>query len=574
MIARLAPIARNRNHWGGADFERESARSFDSRAERPNSNSPSDSVFRRSALAGRVAALRGWRRHGLAVLLGALAALALPPFHVVPLLMVALVGLVWLLDGLRRPLRGGFAVGWWFALGFFSLGQYWIANALLIDAAAFGWMVPFAVFGLSAFLALIPGAATAVAGLLWRPGHPARVLLLAVLWLGAEWLRQWVATGFPWNMAATVWTPWPAMLQVTSVIGALGLGGLTVAALAAPAVLADSTRPRIKGVVMAVAVLALAAPAGWGAWRLATVDPGPGPGVTVRLVQPNLSQGEKMDGALRDVALMDHIAMSRRAGFEAVDIVVWPETAVGFPLNLDAQRRAMASEAAPTDGVLITGAPRLLPETADQPLRFWNSLFILRPNGAIVDIYDKAHLVPFGEYVPFGDLLPVQKVTPGRVDFSFGDGIRTLRGAGLPPVSPLICYEVIFPGTVVDAADRPAWMVNITNDGWYGISPGPYQHFATARMRAVEEGLPLVRVANTGISAVVDALGRVQARLELGTRGVVDAPLPGALAPTPFARLGAAPTLTGALVLGGLALVAMRRRSGPATPGRAAPTHG
>lgn len=525
-------------------------------------------------LAGRVAALRGWRRHALAALLGALAALAMPPFHVVPLLLVALVGLVWLLDGVRRPLRGGFAAGWWFALGFFSLGQYWIANALLIDAASFGWMVPFAIFGLSAVLALFLGTATALAGLAWRPGHPARVLLLAVLWLGAEWLRQWVATGFPWNMAGTVWTPWPAMLQAASVIGTLGLGGLTVAALAAPAVLADAVRGRVKAAVLAVAALALILPAGWGVWRLATVDPGDGPGVTVRLVQPNLSQAEKMDGALRDVALMDHIAMSRRAGFEAADIVVWPETAVGFPLNLDAQRRAMAAEAAPPGGVLITGAPRLLLETADQPLRFWNSLFVLRTDGAILDVYDKAHLVPFGEYVPFGDYLPVQKVTPGRVDFSFGEGIRTLRGAGLPPVSPLICYEVIFPGKVVDADDRPAWMVNITNDGWYGISPGPYQHFATARLRAVEEGLPLVRVANTGISAVIDALGRVEARLDLGTRGVVDAPLPAALAPTPFARLGAGPPLIGALLLGGVALLAMRRRPVPGGLERGIPTQG
>ncbi len=514
-------------------------------------------------LASRVATLRGWHRHGLAVLLGALGALALPPFHVVPLLSVALVGLVWLLDGTRRPLVGGFAAGWWFGFGFFALGLHWIANALLVDAARFGWMIPFAVGGLGAVLALFLGAATAVAGRAWRPGHPARVLILTAIWVAAEWLRQWVATGFPWNMLATVWMPLDAMLQPASVIGALGLGGLTVLALAAPAVLADPVRARFKAAVVVAAVLALAVPAGWGAWRLATVDPGPGPGVMLRLVQPNLSQAEKMNPSLRDVALMDHIALSRRSGFEAADVVIWPETAAGFPLNLDAERRGMAGAAAPPGGVLITGAPRLDPGSASVPLRFWNSLYVVRPDGTPADIYDKAHLVPFGEYVPFGAYLPVQKVTPGRVDFSFGPGVRTVRVTGLPPVSPLICYEVIFPGHVVDADDRPAWMVNITNDGWYGISPGPYQHFATARLRAVEEGLPLARVANTGISAVVDALGRVTARLDLDARGLVDAPLPAALPPTPFARLGAGPALAGALVLGLAALAWGRRTPAP-----------
>jgi len=262
---------------------------------------------------------------------------------------------------------------------------------------------------------------------------------------------------------------------------------------------------------------------------------------------------------------MDHIALSRRAGFDAVDVVIWQETAAAFALNLDGERRAMAAAAAPPGGLMIAGAPRLDPGSNAAPLRVWNSLYLLRPDGTPADIYDKAHLVPFGEYVPFGDILPVQKITPGRVDFSFGDGIRTVRVDGLPPVSPLICYEVIFPGKVVDADDRPAWMVNVTNDGWYGISPGPYQHFATARLRTIEEGLPLARVANTGISGVIDALGRVTARLDLGTRGIVDAPLPAALPPTAFARYGAVLPLSGALVLGLIALAWLRpgRRAGP-----------
>nr|WP_246423475.1 apolipoprotein N-acyltransferase [Roseospira goensis] len=482
--------------------------------------------------------MRGARRHGVALGLGMLAAFALPPVHAVPLLLVALVGLVWLLDGVVRRHRGSFAVGWWFGLGHFAVGIHWIANALLVDAAAFGWMIPFAVLGLGGVLALFTGAATWLAGLIWRPGRPGRVLALAVAWLLAEWLRMWVATGFPWNMAATVWMPWPAMLQSASVVGALGLGGLTVYALTAPAVLADPGGGRVKTAVLVLAALALAVPAGWGAWRLATVDVGVVEGVRLRLVQPNLSQAEKINPDLRHVNLMDHVALTREAaGFDGLTAVIWPETASAFPLNADLGRRVLVADAAPTGGVLITGAPRIT-APGETPFQVWNSLYAIRPDGSLAGLYDKAHLVPFGEYVPFGDILPIQKITPGRVDFSFGEGPRTLRLPALPPVSPLICYEVIFPGAVVDAADRPAWMVNLTNDGWYGLSPGPFQHFATARLRAVEEGLPLVRVANTGISGIVDPLGRVTGRLDLGTRGVLDGALPVALPPTIFAQTG------------------------------------
>jgi len=493
-------------------------------------------------LAGWVAGLAGWRRHAMACGLGALGALALPPFHWIPLLAAALTGLVWLMDGIRRPLRGGFAAGWWFGLGYFAVGIHWIAYALLVDAAAFGWMIPFAILGLSAVLALFMGTGTALAARVWQRSRPpegrqparwaGRVVVLAAAWVLAEWLRMWIATGFPWNMVATVWMPIPAALQSVSVIGALGLSGLTVLVLAAPALLADP-RPlwRSAGLV-AGAVLLLALPAGWGAWRLATVEPGTVEGVRLRLVQPNLSQADKWDPSRRELNLIDQIALSRSPGFESVTHVIWSETASAFPLNADIGKRFMAADAAPIGGLLITGAPRIT-APGQEPFQVWNSLMAITPTGEIVATYDKAHLVPFGEYVPFSDILPIQKITPGRVDFTPGPGPRTLHLDSAPPVSPLICYEVIFPGAVTDPNDRPAWIVNLTNDGWYGLSPGPYQHFASARLRAIEEGLPLVRAANTGISGVIDPLGRVTAHLDLGTRGFLDAALPEAL-PKPF----------------------------------------
>ncbi|MQX35783.1 apolipoprotein N-acyltransferase [Roseospira navarrensis] len=517
-------------------------------------------------LAAAVAGLRGWRRRGLAVALGALGALALPPFHAVPLLAVALVGLVWLLDGIEsdprgRPRRTYFGTGWWFGLGFFVVGIHWIAHALLVDAATFGWMIPFAVGGLSAVLALFSGAGTLLAGLAWRPGAAGRIIALAAGWMLAEWLRMWVATGFPWNMAATVWMPLEPVLQSASLIGALGLSGLTVLVLAAPALLGDTRPPGRSAALLAGAAALLALPSGWGAWRLATVDPGAVEGVRLRLVQPNLSQQQKWDGNLRDLNLVEHVALSRAPGFEDITHVIWPETASAFALNADVPRRFVAADGVPPGGLLLTGAPRITPP-GQEPFQVWNSLMAITAEGRLLATSDKFHLVPFGEYVPFGDILPVQKITPGRVDFSFGTGPLTLRLPDTPPVSPLICYEVIFPGAVVDAADRPAWMVNLTNDGWYGLSPGPYQHFATARLRAVEEGLPLVRVANTGISGVVDPLGRVTARQDLGTRGVVDAALPGALPPTLFARAGnALPAGLGGLIWLVLVLAARGRRS-------------
>jgi apolipoprotein N-acyltransferase len=235
--------------------------------------------------------------------------------------------------------------------------------------------------------------------------------------------------------------------------------------------------------------------------------------------------------------LYEQVLLSRAPGWEKATHVIWSETAATWPVDRaeDGVVRNLVAQAVPPGGWLITGAPRQSPQGA--PLRIWNSVVALSAAGEIAAIYDKAHLVPFGEYVPFAGVLPVAKLTHGRVDFSAGPGLETERLPRTPAYSPLVCYEVIFPGAVV-AADRPDWLLNVTNDAWFGLSAGPHQHFASAVLRSVEEGLPLVRAANTGISAVVDPYGRVVARLDLGRRGVLDAPLPLPLPPTWFARWG------------------------------------
>ncbi len=286
----------------------------------------------------------------------------------------------------------------------------------------------------------------------------------------------------------------------------------------------------------ALGVLALA----WagGAIRLFVAGPGEYvPGVRLRLVQPNIAQSEKWDPELRARNFMAQLRMGSLPADRPPTHVIWAESAVPFFLAEHAEALALIGASTPKNGLTIAGAVRRSPP--DQPPQVWNSMIAVDSDGQVVGTYDKSHLVPFGEYVPFRQILGISSVAGGSTDFSPGRGIATEILKGLPPLSALICYEVIFPAEVADRRNRPQWLLNLTNDGWYGNSTGPYQHLAAARMRAVEEGLPLVRVANTGISAVVDAYGRVVDHLPLGAQGILDSDLPEALpAPTPYGRWG------------------------------------
>ncbi|NNG03457.1 MAG: apolipoprotein N-acyltransferase [Inquilinus sp.] len=519
--------------------------------------SPTGVGVRLAALAASLRRLSGWRRWAVAFGFGAVATLALPPVYATPLLLVAFPGLLWLLGGAHGA-RAAFAVGWWFGLGFFVTSLYWIAFALAVDLASFFWMIPFAVVGLPALLALFVGAATAVLGRLRLAGVP-QVLAFAVLWALAEWLRGTLFTGFPWQLIGYGWGGWAGPLQAVSLIGVYGLGLLTVLTAALPvAAIRDDGRWSPAGLAAGALTLAvLVALGGWGAARLGGAGDETVPGVVLRLVQPNIDQRDKWDRDQLPHLFALHLELSRQPGPRQPTHIIWPETAVSWPLDGEPAIREAIASAVPPGGLIVTGAPRVERE----PLRVWNSLSAIDETGAVVGTYDKFHLVPFGEYVPLRGILPIEKITPGRLDFSAGTGPRTLALPGLPPVSPLICYEVIFPGAVSAGgaeATRPAWLLNLTNDAWYGITAGPHQHFAIARTRAVEEGVPLVRVATTGISGVVDPYGRVTARLDLGRRGVVDADLPRALdGATPFARWGNGLFL---LAIGGLALAALGSR--------------
>jgi apolipoprotein N-acyltransferase len=332
-------------------------------------------------------------------------------------------------------------------------------------------------------------------------------------------------TGFPWNLAGYGWAFSDWASQSVAWIGIYGLTALTVLAAALPSVLVGGSRGDRRA--LAAVWLIFAAMVCAGGWRLHGAEAGDVPGVRLRIVQANISQHHKWDPALQMQGMERYMALSVQLGLKDITYVIWPETAVPYVLSENSTLGSILAQAVPPGGVLLTGTMRA--EGQDETFRIWNSLVALNDKGAWLAWYDKHKLVPFGEFVPLRSVLPVEKITHGNVDFSAGPGPRTLTAGSAPPFSPLICYEAIFPEAAADAGQRPGWLLNVTNDAWFGISSGPYQHLAMARFRAIEQGVPLVRAANTGISVVTDAYGRVLAELPLGTQGVLDHALPRAL---------------------------------------------
>lgn len=509
------------------------------------------------------------RRALYAFVLGGLAAFAMPPAGFFPVLFAAYPGLI-LLWRASASARQAFAVGWCFAFGFHLIGLYWISFALFTDIAQFWWALPLSAAGLPVVLGVYGG----LAGLAYRWLRPRGLLApvaFALVWTAAELLRGWAFTGFPWNLPAYAWEHVAILRQSMALFGAYGLSLVTAVLASAPVLLFIDEIPRRAALRGLAAAAALAATlAGWGAWRLAGASDEMVADVRLRLVQPNIPQTLKWAPGQRRENFVNQLELTAQPSDQPPTLVLWAETAAPFFLTREPQARSMLAASLPVgaQGALI-GAPAPGPSPAPDappggPALFHNGMTVLDRDGAVIGHYEKHHLVPFGEYMPLRRFVPVGAIAGGGGEYAPGPGPRTLSIPGAPPVSPLICYEAIFPGAAVDdaGAERPQWLFNLTNDAWYGHSAGPHQHMAISAARAIEEGLPLVRVANTGISAVVDAYGRTVASLPLGVRGALDSGLP---IPTPeptfYARWRGLPLYLAIFAMTGLCIICRRERN-------------
>jgi len=478
-----------------------------------------------------LAGLPSWRARGVAFAVGAISALGFAPFNAFPLLLLGYAALVLLLDGARSTSRAAW-IGWAFGFGQFLVGLHWVGYAFLVDRSEHEWQIPFVAILFPGGLALFYALATTIASRFWRRGI-SRVFVITAAIATTEWLRGNILTGFPWNLAGYGWGASLSVMQSAALFGIYGLSLLTVlfgASLAEFFVPKGEWRLPIGLIV----VFAMFFVGGW--WRLSERSDPDIAGVHLRIVQPNIAQADKYKPELIDRNWSRLLTLSRSPSAQMPTHIIWPEAAPPFlvlrsPVALD-------EIASLTTGnrVLMTGAVRATRN--DSGSRFYNSFLVFAHVGELIHVYDKFHLVPFGEYLPFERILTalgLRKLVGIAGSFSTGDGPHTMFVPGAPPASVLICYEILFPDRVV-ADSRARWIVNVTDDSWFGPWAGPKQHLLVARMRAIEEGIPVVRAANTGISAVIDPLGRIRKELDLDRQGIIDSALPASVAQTPFSE--------------------------------------
>jgi len=497
-------------------------------------------------------------RLALAFAAGAASGLGFAPVHAWPLTLLGLALLILLLGGAAR-VRGALALGWWFGFGHMLVGLHWIAHAFNFQENMPAWLGWVAVVLLSMLMAIYPAAAAGVGRRLGRTPL-ARVLALAGAWMLAEWVRGYLFGGFPWNPLGVVLVPLLPVAQAASLVGGLGLSGLVVLVAGAVAL---GTVPGAPAGRFAAAVAALLLGAGaLGAAGL-SADRGP-TGVRVHIVQANINQSDKWRADAEERNLRRYLALSagaRRDGEPS--LLLWPEAAVIALLEEEPDVRARLAGVLGPGDLLLTGGIKAIRNENGRAVAARNSQFVLDADGRLLGRYDKAALVPFGEYLPFRDVMEaigVARLAPGALDFWPGPGPRTLPLPGFPAVGPMICYEIVRPGHVVERGDRPAWILNASNDAWFSDA-GAWMHLEQARLRAIEEGLPIARATPTGVSAMIDARGRVTAELGRDRAGALDVRLPAPRAPTPFARLGSTIPLALALLLLALASYAGLRRA-------------
>lgn len=490
------------------------------------------------------------KRLGTAFVIGIVSALAFAPYPGFPFFLLS-ISFCLLLVETAQGWKQAFWTGLFFGFGQFGLGVHWIGYSFLAQAEVPAWLAPIAVILLVGYLSLFMASAFAIAKILFPARWAKKALVFAVSFSAFEFLRGVIFTGFPWNPAAAIWWPLDFMFQPAALVGAYGLGFLTVLAggLLTPLFIpAASSKKHFVPVLMAVALLVTLT--SFGLIRLAGSEVQNFEGVRLRLVQANIPQAEKWNDKYLERNLERYVRLSTQVSEKPVTHVIWSESSIPYDIYNDRRFQSYLAQRLGNDKILVSGANRI---TSTTDVKVFNSIFALSPQGRITAIYDKSHLVPFGEFIPFRSLLGklgLDTLTPGSFNFSKGPGLKTLLVADTPSFGPLVCYEIIFPGTVTEPDNRPAWLLNLTNDAWFGTSSGPYQHFALARLRAVEEGLAIVRVAGTGISGVIDPYGRIIDKIDLQTQGILDIALPKPLTSQPLFSIFGNLTFFGLLTIG------------------------
>lgn len=532
-----------------------------------------------TALAEFAMLSHGWRRALLMIAAGAIAAASAAPLFILPALFIGLPMLVWALDGAerRRSLVGrifgpAFWIGFWFGIGYFAASLHWLGSAFFVDG---GWLVaamPFAILALAAVLSLFWGLGTAAAHLLWSEGS-ARIFALAGCLSLAELARGTLFTGFPFNLVGYALTANAEMMQAASLVGVYGLTFLAILIAATPALVWPSgDRPLVTRLLPLFAGLGcIALQLGWGHNRLTTTGVSASEDVVIRLVQPAVPQDEKWQVFAREEIVNRLIDLSTMrtnpedAGLEGVDLLIWPEAALPFFLSQEPQYLARIARMLPEDTILLTGAPREAYGTDGTIVagaKPYNSILAINSDGEVVTSYDKTHIVPFGEYLPFQDFFArfgISQFVHGSEGWAAGEARRLISLPGLPTILPLVCYEIVYSGGLGEVVADAGFILVVTNDAWFDGSIGPAQHFHHARVRAVEEGRGLVRAANSGVSAFIDPLGRIEGMLGTQEVGVLKGSPPLPLDGTPFSSLRHVPFVV-LVVLGLLIAIGGRLR--------------
>lgn len=452
---------------------------------------------------------------------GWLAVAALPPYHWFVVLFVCFPLLLWLSEQAGN-FKSSFKLGYAFGFAYYAFGLAWIGNAVLIDAASFGWLYPLILLGCGAFFGLFTALPLALSSFCSK--HYARWLAFGAWWTLFEWIRSWFLTGFPWNLLGTVLAFNNELIQTAAWGGTYFLSLLVILTASSPYLFwSAGCKKQLIYLISLLSIYGLLYL--YGYYRLHAAEQTEST-TTVRIVQPAIPQAQKWDKDALASNFQNYINLSRLPGQDDADFIIWGETATPYALDMDNYALEEIKTAIPTHGYLITGLVRYrFDGTRYIP---YNSMFVLDKQGNIRGQYDKSHLVPFGEYIPLKKHLPawIKPVVNVIGEFGAGNGPEKISLPDQPSLGTLICYEVIFPSQIIDPHNKPQWIVNLTNDGWYGDSSGPRQHLASTRLRAVEEGITIVRAANTGISALISPYGEIKRRLDLNQRGVVDFKLP------------------------------------------------